>query len=293
MVIHFSLYLNKASTQGNIIPMEDQNNAVDNSEKEMEVVVREDKPKRDIILPLSIVLAAVMIGGAILFATFYKGGAGSAGNNVLGAGNNAAGAALVPSSASTTAILALGPRDAILGNKNAPVTIIEYGDYQCPFCAEYFENVQPVISQQYVDTGKAAMVFRNFAFLGPESIAAAEAAECAEDQNQLWPYHDALYNAKAADYSKGGSEDDGVLNRTLFLNIAKQLNLNMTDFTNCIDTNKYASLVAQEKTDAAAIGVQSTPATFVNGVMVTDSTGANVGADGTTILAAIASAAAK
>jgi len=259
-----------------------------NSEEVVAAGTTQAGPKRDLILPISILVAAVMIGGAVVFATLYRGGSGSPNGAVPGGAG--AVAAVVPSSASTTAILALGPRDAILGNKNAPVTIIEYGDYQCPFCAQYFENVQPVISQNYVDTGKVKMVFRNFAFLGPESIAAAEAAECAEDQNQLWPYHDALYNAKIADDNKGGGEDDGVLNRTLFLTIAKQLNLNIADFTTCIDTNKYASLVAQEKADATAIGVQSTPATFINGVMVTDSAGNNVGADGTAILAAIASA---
>ncbi len=266
----------------------------------MEIVVRDGK-KRDIILPVSIIVAAIMIGGAIIFMTLYKGGSAPGGmaNNpaAAGGGNIAVATNTVPSSASTSAILALGPRDAVLGNKNAPVTVIEYGDYQCPFCAQYFQNVQPTISQQYIDTGKVKMVFRNFAFLGPESIAAAEAAECAEDQNQLWPYHDALYSAKLADDNKGGTEDDGVLNRTLFLGIAKQLNLNMGDFTSCLDTNKYASLVAQEKADGAVLittlGIASTPATLVNGVLVTDSTGNSVGADPTLVLTAIANAVAK
>ncbi len=290
-------FLNKTCLRDKIIPMEEQKQ--ENNAEEMEVVVR-DGQKKDIILPVSIIVAAVMIGGAIIFMTLYRGGATpawTANNPAANAGNLAVATNTVPSSASTSAILALGPRDAILGNKNAPVTVIEYGDYQCPFCAQYFQNVQPTISQQYIDTGKVKMVFRNFAFLGPESIAAAEAAECAEDQNQLWPYHDALYNAKLADDNKGGTEDDGVLNRTLFLSIAKQLNLNLSDFTNCIDTNKYASLVAQEKTDGAmlitALGIAATPATLVNGVLVTDSTGNSVGADPTSVLTAIAGAVAK
>jgi protein-disulfide isomerase len=137
------------------------------------------------------------------------------------------------------------------------------------------------------------MVFRNFAFLGTESTAAAEAAECAEDQNQLWPYHDALYSAKLADFNKGGAEDDGVLNRTLFLKIATQLSLNMATFTSCLDSNKYASLVAQEKSDAMIIGVNSTPATLVNGILVTDSAGNSVGANSTAVLTAIATAVGK
>ncbi len=264
----------------------------ENGAEEVEIVVREElRQKKDIILPISILIAAVMITGAVVFLALYKGGSGAGSNNdVLGTGNNSApAAALTPSSASTTAILALGPRDAILGNQNAPVTVIEYGDYQCPFCSQYFENVEPKIAQQYINTGKVKMVFRNFAFLGPESIAAAEAAECAQDQGKLWPYHDALYTAKSADFAKGGSEDDGLFTRALFIKIAQQLGMDVPTFTSCIDSNKYASLVAQEKADAAMVGVNSTPATLINGVLVTDSTGQSVGANGPAVLAAIAS----
>ncbi len=262
--------------------------------EEMEIVVRNEKPdRRDAILPISILIAALFIGGAIVFATLYHPNSGAAGPNAGAQGANGNPAAGTLSTASTSAILALGPRDAILGNKNAPVTIIEYGDYQCPFCAQYFENVEPSLVKNYINTGKAKLVFRNFAFLGPESIAAAEAAECAQDQGQLWAFHDALYTAKYQDFQKNGTEDDGVLNRTLFLNIAQQLHLNIPQFTSCIDSNQYASLVAQEKSDAVAIGVDSTPSTLVNGVLVTDGTGQSVGADGNAILQAVAQAAAK
>jgi protein-disulfide isomerase len=278
-----------------IMSMEEKKYEHGAEEVDINVAVREE-PRKDFILPVSIIVAALMIGGAVVFSTLYKGGAAPA-NNIAGdAAGNAAlpDANAVPSSASTTAILALGSRDAILGNKNAPVTIIEYGDYQCPYCAQYFQNVEPAIVKGYLDTGKAKMVFRNLAFLGAESISAAEAAECAEDQNQLWPYHDALYTAKLADFNNGGKEDDGLFNRTLFLKIATQLHLDVAAFTTCIDTNKYASLVAQEKADAyTAIGAYSTPATFVNGVSVTDSNGNSVGASPAAVLAAIAKAVGK
>jgi protein-disulfide isomerase len=262
----------------------------ENIGEEVEIFVNE-QPKKDFILPASIIVAAIMIGGAVVFATLYRGGSAPA---APAGGTVAAGTTPAPSQASTTAILALSPRDAILGNKNAPVTIVEYGDYQCPYCSEYFESVQPGIVKNYLDTGKAKMVFRNLAFLGPESVAAAQAAECAEDQNQLWPYHDALYTAKLADFNKGGAEDDGVLSRTLFLKIAAQLHLDMPTFTSCIDTNKYASLVAQEKADGyTVIGAYSTPATFVNGVIVADSNGNSVGANPAAVFAAITSAIGK
>jgi len=271
--------------------MEDKEQ-INNQEGEINIVM-EEKTKKDFLLPLSIIVAAVMITGAIVFMTLYKGGSAPVGatNNIAGASTTEAG--VVPITASTTTLLAIGPRDAILGNKNASVTIVEYGDYQCPFCVQYFQKIEPQIVKNYLDTGKAKMIFRNFAFLGPESTVAAEAAECAEDQNQLWPYHDALYNAKLADFNKGGAEDDGVLNRALFLSIAAQLHLNIGVFTSCIDSNKYASLVAQEKNDATTIGINSTPATLVNGELLTDGSGSSVGANAAAVVTAIAAAVGK
>lgn len=109
------------------------------------------------------------------------------------------------------------------------------------------------------------MVFRNFQFLGPESIAAGEAAECAKDQNQYWNYRDALYTGKVQDDMNGGGENDGFFNRALFLEIAQQLKLDTAAFTACIDSNKYEAQIEQDKTDASAIGVGSTPTVFING----------------------------
>lgn len=112
-------------------------------------------------------------------------------------------------------------RDVVLGEQNAPVTLIEYGDYQCPFCARYFMEVEPLLREEYIKTGKVKMVFRNYPFLGPESVSAAEAAECAKDQGQFWAFHDALYNAEHQD----GREHNGNLNNDLFFKLAKDLKL--------------------------------------------------------------------
>jgi len=249
------------------------------------------RPKRDIILPISILIAAVMIAGALVFATIYKGGGNN--GNAAGTGNTpAVGTQAAPASATTTAaILTLGPRDAILGDPNAPVTVIEYGDYQCPFCADYFQKLEPTLKQQYINTGKVKMVFRDLPFLGAESDAAANAAQCAEDQNALWAYHDALYTAKLADDAKGGGEEDGFFTRALFLSIASQLHLSTTTFASCISSNTDANYVAQEKKGAETlIGGDSTPTTFVNGAMVTDASGQGAGDNQTLVLQAIAAA---
>jgi protein-disulfide isomerase len=129
-----------------------------------------------------------------------------------------------PAAAPKTGPLALTSRDVILGNANAPVTVSEYGDYQWPFCELFSANVQPLIDQQYVQTGKANFVFRNFPFLGPESLDAGAAVECAKDSGKFWEYHNALYAAKTEDAQKyGGGENDGFLNRDMFLNLAQKV----------------------------------------------------------------------
>jgi protein-disulfide isomerase len=249
----------------------------------------EQMPRRqnDRFLPISIVVAAVLICGAIVFSVFYRPGSPSAGT--VGA-NAPAGSAQAPA-VSVASLMTLSSRDEVLGNANAPVTIVEYGDYQCPFCTRYFAQIQPLIKTQYLDTGKAKMVFRDFPFLGPESTAAANAAQCAGDQGKLWSYHDALYTAKIGDEnSNQNAENDGFFTRAEFLTLAGQVGLNMQTFTSCLDGNADANAVSSEKAAAVAAGVESTPTTIVNGKMVTESDGSSAGADPTAVLGAISNA---
>jgi len=233
--------------------------------------------KKDRFLPISILIAAVLIGGALVFAAFYRGGGaggtaivgGTGGTGAAGAGGAAAvGGATAPTT--NTSVMTLGSRDAILGQANAPVTLIEYGDYQCPFCGtEFYAQTEPLIIQNYVTTGKVKFVFRDFAFLGTESDAAANAAQCAEDQNQLWPYHDALYSAKVADDAKGGTEDDGFFSAAELIKLGQGISgLNMATFTSCVNNQSDKNIVAQEKSDATAQGVNSTPTFYINGTQI-------------------------
>jgi len=236
---------------------------------EIDVAIAPQKEKRDMFLPISILIAAVMVGGAIVFATLYKGGSVAPAAPAAGAGTAGNPTAAAPTTANTTAAMALGSRDAILGNPNAKVTLIEYGDYQCPFCVQFFNQTEPQIIQNYVNNGKVRVVFRDFAFLGNESDLAANASQCAEDQNKLWAYHDALYAAKFADDSKGGTEDDGFYTTTELIKIGQQVGLTMSTFTSCVNNNTDANLVAQEKTAASAAGINSTPSFLINGQSLT------------------------
>lgn len=206
------------------------------------------------LLPASILVAAVLIAGSVLYSTQKKQAGQEA--NPAGGDNQPAPAekAAPPISASET----------LLGKASAPVAIIEYGDYQCPWCGKFFTEVEPMIRKEYIQTGKAKMVFRSFQFLGPESKAAAEAVECAREQGKSWEYHDAVYKAEHAD----GQENNGNLDRELFLKLAGEVKLDVNAFTGCLDAHKFASKVQSDYTAAGAAGVNGTPTVFINGKLL-------------------------
>ncbi|HVN26424.1 MAG TPA: DsbA family protein [Candidatus Paceibacterota bacterium] len=220
--------------------------------------------RNDRFLPFSILIAAAVIGGSIVFSTLYRpsdGGAGAQNGGGTGAGVQAG--TLTPAD-----VMKLGPRDAVLGDKNAPVTLVEYGDYQCPYCGLFYAQTEQQIIKDYVNNGKVRMVFRNFAFLGPESTLAAEAAECANDQGKLWPYHDALYAAKVADAQAGGREDDGFFSQAKLVSLAQKVGLDVPTFTKCVANDSESSTVTAEMSQAGAAGVNSTPTFFINGTQI-------------------------
>ncbi len=213
---------------------------------------------RNNFLPLSILIAAVLISGSIIYMV-HSGK--TAGNIQI---NPKEQTAAVNPLANSAGLPVISDRDVILGDQKAPVSIIEYSDYQCPFCGRFFEQIEPSLREEYIKTGKAKMVYRNFVFLGPESFAAAQAAECAKDQNKFWAYHDAIFVAEAAD----GKENNGNLERGLFLKLAKDLQLDVNSFTACLDGNKYAEKARSETTEAQKAGINSTPTVFINGEMI-------------------------
>lgn len=230
---------------------------MDNEYFEEEVVEAEapQPKKRDWLLPASILFAGVMIAGSLIYAVGSKSSGQKPSTITLGDNSPSAASGELPP---------VGNRDAVLGDAKAPVTFIEYGDYQCPFCGRFFHQVEPSLREEYIKTGKVKMVYRNFQFLGPESIAAGAAAECAKDQSKFWAYHDEIYKAETAD----GQENSGNLNRGLFLMLAQNVGLDMTAFTSCLDSNRYAEQVKKDTADAQTLGVNSTPTNYINGQQV-------------------------
>jgi protein-disulfide isomerase len=144
------------------------------------------------------------------------------------------------------------------GDENAPVTIIEFSDFQCPFCGKFEAETFSQIVKNYVETGKVRVGYWHFAFLGQESFDAAEASECASDQNAFWEYHDLLFKSQSG-------ENKGTFAKDKLKQFAANLKLDTQAFNNCLDTGKYTQLVQDLTGTAQSIGVRSTPSFVVNG----------------------------
>lgn len=155
----------------------------------------------------------------------------------------------------------VGSNDPFKGNANAKLTVVEFGDYQCPFCGRFFKEVEPQIIKDYVDIGKIKFVYKNLAFLGQESKDAANAALCAKEQNKFWEYHDKLYNSQ-------NGENQGAFSIENLKKFAAGLGLNSTKFNSCLDTGKFNAQVQEDVAEASKNGFQGTPSTAVGTVGV-------------------------
>lgn len=210
--------------------------------------------KNALSIPISIVIAGVLIAGAV----FYSNSNPSQGSNPTQqiAGGTEQAVATVAASVDD---------DAVLGNPNAPVTLIEFSDFQCPFCRKFYKETLPQIKKDYIATGKVKLVYRDFPLvqIHPGATPAAEGAECAEDQGKFWEMHDAIFDEQ----EKLGS---GTVQFTAddVKKWAGNIGLDTTKFNQCLDSGKYKQEVEKDLADGSAAGVTGTPAVFVNGRLV-------------------------
>ena len=162
------------------------------------------------------------------------------------------------------------PTDGLsMGDPNAPVKVIEFADFQCPGCAGYWAQLEPVVLQNYVETGKVYYTYSPFSFLGAygsnpdwdESRKAAEAAYCANDQNKFWEMRDYIF-------ANHNGENQGAFARERLLAMAEKLSLDMTTFTECLDSGKYSPTVDEANQFAQDSGITYTPSFSVNGTVV-------------------------
>jgi protein-disulfide isomerase len=145
----------------------------------------------------------------------------------------------------------------LLGNQSAPVTIVEFGDFQCKFCDRFAKETEPKINATYIQTGKVNMVFKNFVTHGPDSITAAMAAQCTNDQGKFWNFYDILYKNQGEENSGWASADN--LKKLASSQIP---GLNIQKFDSCLDSAKYKSFVDKDNAFAISSGFQGTP-TFI------------------------------
>ena len=151
-----------------------------------------------------------------------------------------------------------------IGDPNAKVKVIEFADFQCPYCQLYWQQLEPMIISDYIATNKIYYTYSPMAFLGQESVDAAEAVYCANDQGKFWEYRDMLY-------ANHTGENVGDFTQTKLISFAKKLSLDTTAFESCLTTNKYQQQVTDANAYASGLGVSSTPSFIVDGLVVSAS----------------------
>jgi len=152
------------------------------------------------------------------------------------------------------AVPGISEDDHVLGNPKADVVLIEYSDFECPFCSRHIPTMEQIVDE-YGD--QIALVFRHFPLsFHQEALPAAVASECAAEQDKFWEFHDELFanNTRLGD--------------NLYEEIAEDLGMDVSDFTDCLDDNNYETQIKAEMAAGAAAGVSGTPGTFVNGELV-------------------------
>lgn len=149
--------------------------------------------------------------------------------------------------------------DPVLGDADAEVTLVEFTDYQCPFCSRHYEQTYSQIKKDYIDTGKVKLVVRDFPLsFHPNAQKAAEATECADDQNKFWQMHDKLFETQGTWSNLSDAP-------ATFKQYAKDLGLNASTFDSCLDGGTHAQEVAADLAAGSASGIDGTPGFWILG----------------------------
>src|SRR3989344_8242580 len=135
------------------------------------------------LIPASIIVAGAIIAVAVMYA----------GGVDFGGKSDAKKQSPVAQTGEESALLGVVEGDQVLGSPNAPVTFVEFGDFQCPFCGRFYSTTEKELIEKYVKTGQVKLIWRDFAFLGQESFDSAVAARCAGEQGKFWEYHNYLF----------------------------------------------------------------------------------------------------
>ena len=144
----------------------------------------------------------------------------------------------------------------ILGDPNAPITLVEFGDYQCHYCNVFFQSIEKDIVKNYVDTGKVKIIFKEYNIIGEDSVIASQGAHCANDQGLFWEYHDILY-------SNWTGENNGWASSENLAIFAQQIDLNMNKWSECMKKGSHSQIILKSNDDARTLELTGTPAFFI------------------------------
>lgn len=205
---------------------------------------------KNLSVPIAILISAVIISGAILYSS-----------------KNNAGTQLAPQKNTANVLAQAQPQpntdikitdtDPSLGNPSAPITVVAFEDFECPFCQRFTQQTEPQLIQNEIKSGRARLVWKDFPLsIHAHTEKAHEAARCAWEQNKFWEYHDLLFK---------NQRELGVDNLKQY---AKELNLNQQKFESCLDSGKYAALIQEKVNEGINAGVNGTPSFFVNGAIL-------------------------
>lgn len=194
-------------------------------------------------IPISVIIAGFLISGAILYSRTTS---------------DSALKGQIEGNPPTNDIKVIEDDDPFLGEKNAKVTFIEFGDYQCFFCKKFWEDTLPQLKKEYIDTGKVKFMYRDFPLssTNPAARVAAEAAECANDQGKYWEIHDKLF------------QEQDRINLDNVKKWAAEIGLDSQKLNQCLDSKKYKDEVEKDYNDGIKAGVTATPTIFINGKKV-------------------------
>lgn len=144
------------------------------------------------------------------------------------------------------------------GDENAPITIVEFADYQCPSCAQFHQQVKPLVDLQYVQSGKAKVVFYDFPLSGhPHAFIVARAARCAGDQDKFWEYQDVAFRNQPRWSAKSSVLGD-------LQDYAGEVGIDRDQFSQCLNSDQHADVVTANLRLGVELGVQGTPTVMVS-----------------------------
>jgi protein-disulfide isomerase len=199
---------------------------------------QEQQKKKDLFLPISIVIAAVVIGGAVIYS-----------NGLKSTGKNGA----TPTPSGEVVEMDIISEDNVLGDSKAELTMFEFSDYECPYCAKFHKLTRPEIISNYVDTGKMKTLFRAMPFHS-NSLMDIQASWCADAQNKYWEMHELMFTKK---------DVEETLTADSLIKYAEGLGLNKVNFAACLTDAKDTEKINEIATIAQNAGILATPISLI------------------------------